>query len=370
MTDERHNDRNLYIALELSQKEWRLCIGDGQRKRHVRVTDRSEEGVKNAIERGKARLGLPEDTRVYSCFEAGRDGFWIHRLLTKMGVENVVVDSASIEVDRRLRRTKTDRLDAEKLLEMLIRFYRFGEKRVWKVVKVPTPEQEDQRREHREYERLQKERKAHLARIRSLLAMHGVNVKRVSPQVVNCLDWAGQPLPACLQRELTREWERLEQTVKQMVAIEALTEARIKTPTNHAETVAQKLYALKAIGPRSSWTFSQEFFAWRTFRNRRQVGALAGLVGGRYDSGSSRRDLGITKAGNKRVRRLAIEVAWQWLRHQPNSALTLWYKKRFAEGGKRLRRIGIVAVARRLLIDLWHYLEHGQVPVGAILKSA
>ena len=370
MTDERHDEKNLYVAFELSQKEWRLSMGDGNKRRNVRVKAGHQGELKKAIEMGKTKCGLSEDAKVYSCFEAGRDGFWIHHLLTKLGVQNVVVDSASIEVDRRQRRTKTDRLDAEKLLEMLMRYYRHNEKRTWRVVKVPTPEQEDQRREHREYGRLQKERKAHLSRIRSLLAMHGVSVKQVTAAATRCRTWDGQPLPARIQEEMTREWERVEQVVKQMVAMEKSMMARIKTPTNHAEEVAQKLSRLKAIGPRSSWMFSHEFFAWRQFQNRRQVAGLAGLAGGRYDSGGSTKDLGITKAGNKRVRRMAVEVAWIWVRHQPNSVVTLWYKRRFGEGGKRMRRIGIVGVARKLLIELWRYLETGQVPAGAVLKAA
>lgn len=369
MTNGRHNEKNLYIAFELSQKEWRLCMGDGNKHRNVRMKAGHQGELKQAIELGKKKFDLPSEAKVYSCFEAGRDGFWIHHLLTKLGVENIVVDSASIEVNRRQRRTKTDRLDAEKLQTMLIRFYRLGEKGTWKVVRVPTPEQEDERREHREYERLQKERKGHLSRIRSLLAMHGVSVKQVSSAVTRCHDWEGKALPPRLQEELTREWDRVEKTVQQMVAMEKSAMARIKAPTTHAEQVAKKLYELKAIGPRSSWLFSHEFFAWRKFQNRRQVAGLAGLGGGRYDSGSRTRDLGITKSGNKRVRRMAVEVAWLWLRYQPTSALTLWYKKRFGEGSKRMKRIGIVAVARKLLIELWRYVEKGQIPAGAVLKT-
>jgi transposase len=370
MTDERHSKKNLYVSFELGKTQWKLSMGNGQQRRNVTVRAGDKEALTKAIARAKEKLGLPADCPVYACYEAGRDGFWVCRFLESLDIHCDVVDSASIEVDRRARRTKTDRLDAEKLLEMLQRVYEYGEKRVWKVVRVLSPEEEDARRLHREMGRLQKECTAHLARTRSLLALHGVKECRLTDKVDSYRDWEGKPLPTGVQAELSREYQRMEKVQEQMDQLEERILEGLKNPQSRSEIVASKLYKLKGIGVRGSWVMSHEFFGCRKFTNRRQVGGLAGLTGGRYDSGGSRRDLGITKAGNKRVRALAVELSWHWIRHQPRSALTVWFQKRFADGSKRMRRVGIVAVARKLLIMLWHFSEDGQVPEGAVLKAA
>lgn len=363
----------LLMAMELSNKTWRLLFSDGVKTRGATVAARDLPGLGEAIKKAQERLGLSEDCEVVSCYEAGRDGFWIHRMLCGQGVRNYVVDSSSIEVNRRARKAKTDRIDVRKLMNLLQR-YVGGDKTVWHVIHVPSVEAEDARRLNRELDRLQKERGAHTNRIRSLLALHGSEVKSLyvkdwEATVDGLRQWDGKPLPARLQEELRREWLRFRQVHEQILAIKAEQRKLLKTSDARDIEQVRQLIQLGAIGPRSAWVFVMEFFAWRHFTNRRQVGGLAGLTGTPHDSGESHREQGISKAGNRRLRAMLIEIAWMWLRYQPNSKLTQWYLKRFAHGGKRLRRIGIVALARRLIIDLWHYLEQGVIPEGAQLKQ-
>lgn len=366
MTDQ-HSVTVLYMAMELSSKKWKLQFGDGRKVRSKSVDAGEQGGLLSEIAKAKERLGLPADAPVVSCYEAGRDGFWIHRFLEKHGIENLVVDPASIEVNRRKRRAKTDRLDAEKLLLMLLRYRLYGEKTVWKICRVPCEEAEDERRVGRELDRLTKERTGHLNRIRSLLVLHGV---RAGPLVdlSTVTDWQGKPLMPELLAELQREQQRLEQVNEHISHLQSVKRQRLACPLSDADRKAEKLMRLRAVGPVSSWTLSKEFFSWRQFRNRRQVGAAAGLTGTPYDSGESRRDQGISKSGNKWVRKTCIELAWSWVRYQPQSALSQWFVRRFGSGGKRMRRIGIVALARKLLIALWKYVEHDELPEEAVLK--
>jgi len=359
------------MALELSNKKWKLAFSNRQRIRQVTLAAAGSQALREALALAKQRLGLPSDAPVRSCYEAGRDGFWVHRLLQSLGVDNVVVDPASIEVPRRARRAKTDRLDAEKLVRMLMR-YAGGESTLWRVVRVPTAQQEDQRRPHRELDRLTGERTAHRARVRSLLALHGVAVAW-KPQgklaVESLRDWEGQPLPEQLRAELERELARLELLQQQMAVLEKQQQQRLREPQTAAERQAAALVKLRAIGPVSGRLLSEEFFGWRQFKNRREVGSLSGLTGTPYASGEMAREQGISKAGNKRVRWLMIELAWSWLFYQSQSELSRWYRRRFGTGNARQRRIGIVALARKLLVALWKYLERGELPAGAQLKK-
>jgi transposase len=310
---------------------------------------------------------------VVSCYEAGRDGFWIHRYLESQGIENIVVDSASLEVNRRKRRAKTDRIDVAKLLRMLMRYWG-GEKKVWSVVRVPSEQDEDARQLHRGLEGLRRERTKHRNRIKGLLAQQGIKVSNPSQKkFLDVLEklrtWNGQVVPPGLKCQVVSAYERLQMVEDQIKASEAEKKEKLKNPETVSLQKVAKLAMLYGIGPVSSWTFVMEFFGWRQFENRREVGALAGLTPTPYDSGKSIREQGISKAGNQRVRALAVEIAWGWLRFQPQSKLSQWYLKRYGEGGKRMRRIGIVAMARRLLIDLWRYVEYDKIPEGARLKS-
>ena len=328
--------------------------------------------VKQEIALARQRFALAEDVRAKSCYEAGRDGFWLHRFLLSIGVDNVVVDSSSIEVNRRARQAKTDSLDVQRLLSLLLR-YHDEESRVWSVVRVPSVEQEDGRQLSRDWEVLKKERTLHRNRIQALLASLGARLE-LKADFAEGLEgltlWDGSPLPADLKLRLKREWERLDLVEKQIRELKKQREQKIAQGDGVAMRLIRQLMLLRAIGTTSAWVFVQEFFGWRQFRNRRQIGALAGLAPMPYCSGESlNREQGISKSGNVRLRTMAIEIAWAWVRYQPQSQLSLWFQQRYGPGTKRSRRVGIVAVARKLLVGLWRYLETGVIPEGAVLKS-
>lgn len=373
MKQNPHSESSLYMAMELSNREWKLAFGDGRQERQVTVPARDQIRVQQAIAKAKAKLGLSADAPTYSCYEAGRDGFWIHRLLEKIGVINLVVDSASIEVNRRKRRAKTDRLDAKKLLSMLLRYRLYGETTLWSVVRVPSEEDEARRRHHRNEERLKKERRQHLVRMKSLLVLNGVNPARRPTDWRAVRDWDGRPLPAEVIRELEQEQARLDVVVAQLNELKEVRTCRLRAAqktaaASSAERWAVKLAGVKGVGEDTAWKLSHEFFGWREFRNRRQVGGAAGLTGSPYSSGDSQREQGISKAGNARVRHLMTELAWRWLQFQSGNALAQWYVQRFGAGTKRMRRVGIVALARKLLVALWRYGAQGVIPEGALIK--
>jgi transposase len=361
------------MAIELSEKKWKLgfTVGFGQSSRLRDVGSQDMVGLVKEIRQAKERFGLPEDAVVLSCYEAGRDGFWLDRYLSAQGVKNLVVDSASIEVNRRKRRAKTDRMDDEKLLTMLMRYYE-GEKKVWSVVHVPSREDEDQRQLHRELMALKAEQTHHTNRIKGLLISQGVELPIKRDFLLNLESvrlWDGSLLPSDLRARLKREYERYELVKQQIRKLELERETAVRSSTAPAVEQVRQLLKLKGIGMNSAWVYVMEFFAWRDFRNRREVGALAGLTPTPYQSGGSAREQGISKAGNRRIRAMAIEIAWCWLRFQPDSQLSRWYQERFAKGNSRVHRIGIVALARRLLVELWQYLETGAIPDGADLKT-
>lgn len=363
-----NNTPSLFVAFELSEGKWKLAFArEPAAPPRVRtVAARDLAAVEQEIAKAKERLGLCAACPVVSCYEAGRDGFWLHRWLVSRGVMNVVVDPASIDVDRRRRRRKTDRIDALKLLANLIRHV-CGE-RVWCVVRVPTESEEDVRRLHRERERLVKERAQHQTRIRALLATQGVKVKRLDETVLDRRRPCDQePLPVHLRAEIARELERIK--VVQLQLSEVHKEIKQESDSDSAgAVVSRRLRSLCAIGTVGSQVLGYEFFAWRRFSNSRQVGALAGLTGTPHNSGGIEREQGISKAGNRRVRAVMTELAWCWLRYQPESGLSRWYQRRFAEGPGRLRRIGIVALARKLLVALWRFVDKGVVPEGAAIR--
>jgi transposase len=370
MTPVTTAEKSVFMAMELSNKNWKLAFSNSERIRHINVVAGDQRGLRLAIERSKEKFGLARDCEVYSCYEAGRDGFWIHRCLTEMGVKNMVVDPASIEINRRRRRVKTDRLDAESLVRMLMRYVLHNEKTVWRVVVVPLEADEDERRVHREYKRLSCERTGHLNRIRSLLVLYGVHSRKIAAMDNSkLLDWRGRQLPAALQEELRREQDRLDLLDEQIKALDARLRKAVKDPKSVVEQKSAKLAKLKGIGVHGASVLSREFFGWRKFRNRREVGAMAGLTGTAYASGDKSIEQGISKAGNKRVRHTMIEMAWMWIRYQQRSELTKWFMRRFGEGGKRMRRVGIVAVARKLLVALWKYVEFDEIPAGAMMSA-
>jgi len=366
-------DLALYIGFELSRKKWKLAISDGRssRVRIVTITAQDWPALQREIDVARKRYGVAETVPVRSCYEIGREGFWLHRALLQRGIENVVVDAASIEVNRRKKQAKTDRIDAEKLTRQLLRHWR-GE-RVWSLVRVPDAADEDARQLHRDMEVLKREKGRYQSRIESLLFTQGI-VIHVDRKFLEKLErlrcWDGKPVAEQLKIRLVGEYQRLQIVQSQLRQLRKQQEALLKSPrpTPPIEKV-RRLMQLCALGQTSSWVFVMELFGWRHFANRRQVGGAVGLTPTPYRSGDSDHDQRISRAGNRRVRALAVEIAWCWLRFQPNSRLSRWYQRRFAGGGKRMRRIGIVALARRLMIELWRYLEKGIVPEGARLKT-
>ena len=363
----------LWMAFELSEKNWKLgfTTGPAQKPRERTVTALAQERVLDEITQAKRRLGLPEMAPVVSCYEAGREGFWLHRFLEAHGITNHVVDSSAIEINRRRRRAKSDGLDVRKLLSMLMR-YEQGERHVWQVVKVPSVEAEDHRHLHRDLETLKRERASTMTRIEGLLSSQGLRVPSLTklPEQLEALRlWDGSPLPPGLRRRVLRVYAQYTFLSEQIAAVEAERRAQLQTATEARIEKVRQLMQLKGIGINGAWLLVMEFFGWRAFNNRREVGGLAGFTPTPYHSGDSAREQGITKSGNRHVRWMTTELAWSWLRFQPDSALSVWFRERFGNGGKRLRRIGIVAVARKLLIALWRFLETGVLPVGAVLKA-
>ena len=361
----------LYVAIELSTKEWLLTMSPAPEapRQRVRVRPGDRLALERALAEGKRRAGLTASAPVRSCCEAGRDGFWPHRCLTALGVSNLVVDSSSIEVPRRVRRAKTDRLDGEKLLRLLLRHWG-GERGMWQVVHVPTREAEDARHASRTLTALARERTRYRNGIHGLLALHGVPHRRLDAafptRMATVTDWAGAPLPAGIRARLLGLWRLLAavEAERRGARQQERQAVRPGAPASRAQRLAQ----LRGVAARTATILADELFS-RALQNRREVGALSGLVSAPYRSGTIQRDQGLVRSGVPAVRRIAIELAWAWRRYQPTSALTQWYARRFGGGGAVTRRIGIVALARRVLIALWRYSETGTVPDGARLKA-
>jgi transposase len=369
------NEVTLCVAFELSRASWKLAFHDGKRDTPAIVTVRAEtpqarlDEARAAIEAIGRKWGLCMDTPVAMVYEAGQDGFWIGRALCKQGMDVKVIDPASLPVQRHARRAKTDRLDAIRLVNSLRAWLR-GERDVMHVVRVPDEQAEAQRHLVRERGELQKEITQHQDRMRKLLRTVGCwdaigtdFALRLAQGQVRCHN--GRALPAELAQRLQRECERLALAQQQLQALEETLVQQLPAPAQ--QKIAQ-LSRLKGVGQVGAMRLVLELF-WRRFDNRRQVGACVGLVPQPYDSGESRVDQGISKQGNRRVRSLLIEMAWMWLRYQPKSALAAWFAQRTQGQNKRGKRVAIVAVARRLVIDLWKYLEHGLVPQGAAMKG-
>jgi transposase len=364
----------LSLAFELGQDTWKLgfTIGVAQPPRERTIPAGDVIRVQQEIAQAKQRFGLPADARVVSCYEAGRDGFWLHRCLVAHGVQNHVIDSASIEVNRRQRRAKTDRLDVRKLLTMLLR-HLAGEPKVWSVVRVPSVEEEDRRQLHRDMLTTKQDRTRIINRIKGLLAGHGVQIALqgdVDTQLDQARQWDGSPLPSALRTRLKRAWQQVGFLTAHIQTLEAERRVLLRRRTDPVIAQVRQLFTLRGIGVNSAWLYVMEFFAWRDFQTPKQVGALAGLTPTPYQSGQSRRELGIAKAGNRHIRAMAMEIAWAWRRFQPDSSLSQWYERRFGAGSARLRKLGIVALARKLLIALWRFLKTGVLPEGAVLKTA
>lgn len=365
------SEPTLYVAFELGATTWMLAmtagLGQAPWVRTVRAGDLAK--VTQLLVQGRRQCGLPAGAPVMSCYEAGRDGFWVHRALAAAGVRNRVVDSASIEVNRRARRVKTDRIDALKLVMMLVRACS-GERRVWREVHVPPAAAEAARHVNRERTDLTAERTRLTNQIGSWLATSGCRrPRRPGPQWwTTVLDWAHAPLPAEVQARIARADARLAVLATQLAAL--VDQQRTAVAAAPADSALHRLVRLKGVAAAGAGVLLGEGLAWRGFENRRQVGGLLGFTPMPYQSGDQARDQGIDRAGNSRLRSVSIQLAWGWVRWQPSSALTQWYQQRFGSRGARVRRIGIVALARKLMIALWRWACHGVLPDGAIVKVA
>lgn len=359
----------VYAAIELSKKTWVLGIAHPDRDRPS-IHRVSGGNIAELVSR--LRVAARNNRRILVCYEAGYDGFWLARALARMGIECRVLDPASIQVNRRARRVKTDRIDVLALLRALIATDR-GERHVCAIVRVPSVEEEDARRSHRERQRLVRERTGHINRIKGLLFAQGI--RDIKPKLRRTrIDFAaletaeGHPLPDRLRRELEREYARLSLIATQLREVEKERDtADAQDPV--VEQKRQLLVALHGVGATSAAILAREVFA-RSFASRRQLGSYLGLTPSAYDSGSTTRCQGISKAGNSWARRILIEVAWLWQKYQPASPLSHWYIQRTAGQSSRIRRIMLIALARKLAISLWRYVETGLVPEGVAIAKA
>ena len=369
------NEQSICAALELSKNSWLLAIqvpGRDNPSLHP-LLGGDAEGLMAKLDAARDRVAKAtgQPPAVTLCYEAGYDGFWLARFLEQRGITFQVMEPASLRVNRRARRVKTDRIDVENILHTLIAWCR-GERHVCSMLVIPSVEEEDLRRCHRERDRLIRERTAHTNRIKGLLfgqGIRGINVKSryktLKPSELVTGD--GRPLPDRLGREITREIERLAQVQAQIVSVERERDHPV-TSCAATEIKRHDLLRLKGLGPALSSTLTREVY-YRRFTNRRQVASYIGIAPSAYDSGDGHRSQGISKAGNRLARVAMVEAAWLWLRHQPDSALSQWFHDRTQGQKGRIRRIMIVALARKLAIALWRYLETGLIPEGAILKS-
>jgi transposase len=376
LTQQRESSAGcLYVSLELSAREWLLTMTTGWDARRVRVrlAPGAWRTLPTVFAEAKRQLRLPADGPVRSCYEAGRDGAWPHRCLTSLGVTNLVVDSSSIEVQRRVRRAKTDRLDGEQLVRQLIRYWS-GDRKVWHVVQVLSREQEDTRQASRGLTALQEERTRYRNQIQGLLTTHGVHARvrldaRFPERLARTVDWAGAPLPPGVHQRVRHIWRLLQAVEAERATARRAERTAARPPAQDtAPTPVQRLAHLRGVAARSATVLTTELFC-RDLHNRREVGALTGLVPSPHRSGTIVQQRGVAPGGIAAVRRLAVDLAWGWIRYQPTSTLTRWYHRRFGTGGPATRRIGIVAVARKLIIALWRYVTQGIVPEGALLKA-
>jgi transposase len=368
----------IFVSLELSRSTWLITslspgVGEKLSKHSVPAGDATALLARLDLLKQKASLRTGRQFPMIVIQEAGLDGFWVHRVLENTGVESHVVDPASILTSRRHRQAKTDRIDGETLVRTLLAYKR-GEPRVCSMVRVPTPDQEDRRRICRERKALLTERIGHTNRIKGLLCTQGVfnynpllRDRRARLEALQTGD--GRPLPDRMKAQISRELDRIELIIAQLKAVEAerdlLLEKEQATPT--APTVM--LSQLKGIGPQIATLLWSEAL-YRHFDNRRQVAAYAGLAPTPWKSGSIDHEQGVSKAGNPRLRTVMIQVAWLWTRHQPNSALTLWFKDRVERNSGRMRKTAIVALARKLLVAFWKYVTSGVVIEGAVTQAA
>ena len=372
--------RRIFAAIELSKSTWILAIQppSADKVSLHRLAGGDIERLIALLDQARVRAG--ESVEISTCYEAGYDGFWIHRMLTARGIDNAVLDSASIQVSRRGRRVKTDRTDAAALVRVLMALHR-GERQVASIVQVPSPEEEDHKRLQRSRGNLLCDRIRHTNRIRGLLNLQGV--RHIDPNRPNWesalakLQTAdGRPFPRQLMSEIRREAKLLTTVIRILKEVEAEIAGMIRDahkrrhPAQRGQShpIARRLADIRGVGQQAAGILATEVF-YRKFNNRREVASYVGLTPTPYNSGTMVRDQGISKAGNRRARTVSIELAWVWLRNQPDSQLSRRVHARVGDAMGRVRRIAIVALARKLIVALWRFLDSGLVPTGATLKA-
>jgi transposase len=365
------------LAIELSASSWLVaaCLPGIKKVRIHRLESGDTMGLLKIIAdlRAQASVKLGNTADLACCFEAGRDGFWLHRLLTANGTAAYVLEPTSILVNRRARRAKTDRLDAEGMLRVLANWLD-GDRQICSMVVVPTPEEEDAKRPHREREHLVQDKQRIENRIEALLFTQGIrgrpSLRSWQRDVTALRTGDGRPLSALLLAELDRLRRRLVFVLELIRELEA-DRARALEEAEADDALFGKIAALqciRGIGDNFAAVLTREVF-YRSFDNRRQIASYVGITPMPYQSGGMDRDRSISRAGNPRARTTMIQLAWLWLRYQPDSALAIWFRERVGTLKGRTRRISIVAMARKLLIALWRYVETGVVPAGVVLRS-
>lgn len=378
----------MFMAMELSATKWKLAFAVGlAMKPRIRTIDAGDlPALTKEIDAAKKAFDLPPETTVVSGYEAGRDGFWLHRCLLAMKIENWIIEPASIEVNRRKRRAKTDRLDVERIVRTLMR-YVAGDRAACRMVQAPDAEDEDIRHLHREMHTIKSEKTRHVNRIKGLLATQGIRNAVIGPRFKSNLPMLrtpdNRPLLEGMQQRLGREFDRLKLAVEQLrelqrqqaeifrrAAKQIVTGEKAQARKELAAHIACRLAQLNGIGPVSSWMLATEVFSWRNIQNRRQLAALAGLTPTPHASGSEEKEQGISKSGRAELRSMMIEIAWGWLLFQPDSSLSKWYQRRFNDGTKRNKKRGIVALARKLLVALSKYIRFGEIPEGATIGKS
>ncbi|SKA24977.1 IS110 family transposase [Consotaella salsifontis] len=367
----------IFVSLELSRSTWlitSLSPGGGEKMSRHTVDAGNIPGLleRLGVLRTKAEQRTGQTYPIVSIYEAGLDGFWIHRVLVSEGMESHIVDAASIASSRRKRRVKTDRVDGETLVRTLLAYKR-GEPRVCAMLRVPTPEEEDRRRIGRERKILMSERIKHSNRIKGLLFSQGITtfspLRRDRRKVLDTLVTGdGRPLPGYMKRQILREIERLEQIIDQLVIVDGERDAMLAEAASQDNSVVRMITNVVGVGPEfASILWSEGLF--RHFDNRRQVAAYAGLAPTPWQSGSVAREQGVSKSGNGRLRSMLIQLAWLWIRHQPSSNLTKWFRERVERNGGRMKKTMITALARKLLVALWKYATAGVVIEGAAMRA-
>lgn len=375
VSSNNQQENALFLGIELAKKHWEIAFSDGNERHMETIQSGNFHEVCEYISIYKEQFNLSEKAAVISCYEAGRDGFWVDRVLREqMEVHNLVVDPASIESTKRSRETKTDRLDARKLVRKLIQFVR-GDREVFSVCRVPSRDIQDKRQINRELKDLKEDRARIVTKIKSLLAVKGIQGKTIHQLEEELEELEGpksNPLGEHRKRRIKRLLNRYRLLTEQIKELEDLQKQHVRE--NHQSKTVQIINHLRAftgIALNTAWQLSLEAFAWRAFQNRGEIGGCFGLDPSHYNTGETEKDQGISKAGSTRLRSLAIQVAWNWVQYQPDSQLTRWFKKKFNQNDKDDKKRGIVALARKLMIRLYKWATDPKAakPWGSVFNK-